>query len=286
MKLTRSEFLRGTAATALAVALRGTTVLAQGAPLITRKVGKTGEVLPIVGLGTAQTFGDHIDGPEFASRKAVIQALLDNGGTVIDSSPTYSKAEIVVGRALKELGTRNKAYISGKISISGEQAGIDQFNKSMQEYGIDRMELLHIHNIRDFNVHLKTVRRLKDEGKVKAIGVTHFQDRSHDELIKVIKASNLDWVQFNYALDGREAEDDLLPLAKDLGMGVMINLPFGRNRLFQKVAGKPLPEWAKEFDADSWGQFFLKYILANDAALSTTWGPRAADFRMPLCASA
>ena len=265
MDLTRGEFLKLVGGTTAAVAMGGPAVLAQGAPLITRKVAKTGEVVPIVGLGTAQTFGDATEGEGFAQRKAVIQALIDGGSGLIDTAPTYSKAELVIGRALKDLGARGKAYISTKISISGEQAGIDQFAKSLKDLGTDKVELLHIHNLRDFNVHLKTVRRLKEEGKARAIGVTHFQERSYDELAAAIKTAGLDWVQVNYAMDGREAEEKLLPLAKDLGMGVMINLPFGRARLFQKVAGKQVPEWAKEFDAVSWGQFFLKFILANGA---------------------
>lgn len=269
MDMTRKEFLRLTAGTAALLTAGGpgaiNAALAGDAPLIMRKVGKTGEVLPVIGLGTAQTFGDVMEGEGYIQRKGVIQALVEGGGTLIDTAPTYSNAEAVMGKAIRELGTRNKIYISTKISITGEKAGIDQFNQTLKDLGTDHVELLHIHNLRDFDTHLKTVRRLKDEGKIKAAGVTHFQDRSHDDLIKVMKTANLDWVQVNYAMDGREAEDDVLPLAKDLGMGVMLNLPFGRGRLFEKVKGKELPDWAKEFDANSWGQFFLKYLVANEA---------------------
>ena len=233
---------------------------------MTRKVGKTGEVLPLVGLGTAQPFGDVIEGDGFEQRKNVIKALTDNGGTLIDTSPTYSNAEAVTGKAMRELGTRSKIYISTKISITGEQAGIDQFNKSLKDLGTDHVELLHIHNLRDFDTHLKTVRRLKAEGKAKAIGATHFQDRSYDDMVKVMKTANLDWIQINYAIDDRGAEKEILPLAKDLGMGVMLNLPFGRDRLFDKVKGKAVPEWAiQDLGCDTWAKFFLKYLISNEA---------------------
>jgi aryl-alcohol dehydrogenase-like predicted oxidoreductase len=283
MDLTRKEFLRLSVGTAALLATNGITDLfaadtsAHG-PIITRKVGKTGEVLPVVGLGTAQTFGDVIEGPGYEQRKGVIKALTDNGGTLIDTAPTYSNAEAVTGKAMRELGTRDKIYISTKISITGEQAGIDQFNKSLKDLGTDHVELLHIHNLRDFDTHLKTVRRLKAEGKTKAIGATHFQDRSYDDMVKVMKSANLDWVQINYAIDDRGAEKEILPLAKDLGMGVMLNLPFGRDRLFDKVKGKDVPDWAvKEFDADTWGKFFLKYLVSNDAVTCAIPGTTFAE---------
>ena len=269
MDLSRKDFLRMGAGAAAFLATGGPAMvggaLAGEATVITRKVGRTGEVMPVIGLGTAQTFGDVMEGEGFEARKGVIKALVDHGGTLIDTSPTYSNAEALTGKALKDLGTRDKIYISTKISITGEKAGLDQFAKTLKDLGTNHVELLHIHNLRDFDTHLKTVKRLKEEGKIKATGLTHFQDRSHDDLIKYMKSAELDWVQVNYAMDGREAEDDVLPLAKDLGMGVMLNLPFGRGRLFDKVKGKQLPEWAKEFDANSWGQFFLKYLVANEA---------------------
>jgi aryl-alcohol dehydrogenase-like predicted oxidoreductase len=270
MDITRMEFLRMTAGSATLLAAGGLGAIADAfaadAPLLTRKVPKTGEVLPLVGLGTAQTFGDVLEGEGFEQRKNVIKAHVDNGGVLIDTSPTYSGAEAVIGKAMRELGNRNKIYISTKISIDGEKAGIDQFNKSLKDLGTDHVELLHIHNLRDFDTHLKTVRRMKDEGKAKAIGATHFQERGFEPMIKVMKTANLDWIQINYAIDDRGAEKDILPLAKDLGMGVMLNLPFGRDRLFDKVKGKDVPQWAvKDLGCDTWAKFFLKYLISNDA---------------------
>ena len=270
MELTRKDFLRLSAGSAALLAAGGPGAIADAlageAPILTRKVGKTGEVLPLVGLGTAQTFGDVIEGEGFEQRKGVIKALTDSGGTLIDTSPTYSNAEAVTGKAMRELGTRSKIYISTKISIDGEKAGIDQFNKSLKDLGTDHVELLHVHNLRDFDTQYRTVRRLKEEGKAKAIGATHFQDRSHDALIKVMKSSNLDWIQINYAIDDRGAEKEILPLAKDLGMGVMLNLPFGRDRLFDKVKGKNVPDWAvQDLGCDTWAKFFLKYLISNEA---------------------
>jgi aryl-alcohol dehydrogenase-like predicted oxidoreductase len=278
MKLTRGEFLRGAAAAGAVLALAPLSpVLAQSQNLILRRIPSTGEMIPAIGLGTAQNFGEAADEATFASRKAVIQALLEGGGTVIDTSPTYTKADQVIGRALAELGMRDKAHISGKISISGEQAGVDQLNQEFKDLRTDKIETVHVHNLRDTTAHLKTLRRLKDEGKIKYIGVTTSFANAYDNMIDTLNREKLDWMQINYALDGREVEKRILPLARDKGVAVMINLPFGRNRLFSKVRDKTLPGWAAEIDCTSWAQVFLKFVLANEAVTVAIPGTNRAE---------
>ena len=273
--LTRAEFMKvvlGSVATGAVLGIGRPFLWAAESPLLTRKIPKSGEVLPVVGLGTAETFGV-ADAPEaYNARKKVLKALLEGGGKIVDTSPTYASAESVVGRALQELGLRDKAFIATKISISGEQAGIAQHQKSVKDLRTTKIDLLQVHNLRDTEAHLKTLRRLKEQGQIRYLGVTHFQASSYGRLAEILRREPLDFVQLNYSLEVREAEKVLLPLAKDKGVAVLVNLPFGRASLFRKVRGKTLPEWAADFDAKSWGQIFLKFILANDAVTAVIPG--------------
>lgn len=264
MNLTRAEFLKGAAAGA-ALALAPRSPRAQAAPLISRKIPSSGEAVPAIGLGTAQSFGEGLEGEAYAARKAVIRTLLEGGGTVIDTAPVYSRAEEVIGRALAELGMRPKAFLSTKVSITGEQAGIDQMAKTFSDLKAQKIECMLVHNLRDTEVHLKTLRRMQDEGRIKYIGATTSFTGAHERMAETMLAHKLDWIQIDYALDNRNAEGRILPIARDKGIAVMINLPFGRTRLFSKVRGKPLPGWAAELGCTSWAQIFLKFVLAHDA---------------------
>lgn len=273
--LTRAEFMKvvlGNVAAGAVLSMGHPFLWAAESPLLTRRIPKSGELLPVVGLGTAQSFGDADDPQSFNARKEVLKALLEGGGTIVDTSPTYDAAESVVGRALQELGLRDKAFIATKISIGGEQAGIAQHQKSVKDLRTTKIDLLQVHNLRDTEAHLRTLRRLKEQGQIRYLGVTHSQTSAHGRLAEVLRREPLDFVQLNYSLDVREAEKVLLPLAKDKGVAVLVNLPLGRGSLFRKVRGKKLPEWAAEFDAKSWGQVFLKFILANDAVTAVIPG--------------
>lgn len=273
--LTRAEFLTlSLGATAGAMtAFAGPPALALDGPIRTRKVPKSGEAVPVVGLGTARSFGYAGDQAEFDARKAAIKTLLDGGGTVIDTSPTYGDSEAIVGRALQELRMREKAFIATKVSITGERAGIDQHRQSVKDLRTPKFDLLQIHNLRDTKVHLKTVRRLKEEGKVRYIGVTHFRAHAYDRLAEVMRDEPLDFVQLGYSIAFRDAESELLPLARDKGIATLINVPYARGRLFSLVKGRKVPDWAKaEFDAESWGQFFLKYVLSHEAVTAAIPG--------------
>lgn len=277
--MTRQRFLKlaGGAAGALAAErLLGplSTAWAQGGPVYdpavtakpvqTRPIPSSGEALPIVGMGTAVVYEIETGDPKFPALVEAVRAFLQGGGKLIDTSPTYGRAEENLGEIFKRTGLRDKAFLATKISTSGEKAGIDQAAGSFKNMGTLRFDLLQVHNIRDTATHLKTIRKLKDEGKVRYIGITTSFERSYPEYEQIMKSEKLDFIQIDYALDNRKAEDRILPLAKDRGMTVLTALPFGRNRLLTKARGKELPEWAKkELDCASWANYFLKYLLGH-----------------------
>ncbi len=266
--ITRAAFLSG-AGSAIAVGaglpFSATVAAAARAPVIRRKIPKSGESLVAVGLGTAKAFGFPRSEADFNARKEVLKVLIGGGATVIDTSPTYGRAEAVLGRALKELGLREKVFIATKISIFGKADGIAQNRRSGRDLQTGRFDLLQVHNLKDTAAHLRTIRALKDRGSVRYAGITHFFSSAHGELVDVLRRQKLDFVQFNYSLADRKAERELLPFVADQGIAAMINVPFARGRLFRAVRGVKLPEWAAEFDARSWGQFFLKFVLAHEA---------------------
>lgn len=266
--LTRKDFLKLTTA-AVATGVMATTGLGsvarvQSSDLLHRKIHSTGEMIPAVGLGTAMTFGDLSE--DFNQRKNAIAALFREGATVIDTSPTYSDAEQVVGMALDELGLREQCFLATKISIRGKQAGIDQNNKSFEDLRTNKMELLQVHNLRDTDAHLETINGLREEGKVKYVGITHFRDSQNDDAAKVIENNKIDFIQCHYNLLDQTIENRVLPAAREHGVAVMVNVPFARGKLFGPTAGAGLetPEWAKDFGVDSWGKFFLKFILGHE----------------------
>lgn len=261
--ITRAEFLKLAGAAAAATVTNGPLAFAANQPMLKRTIPKSGEAIPVIGLGTAYEFSHAADEAAFNARKEVIRVLLEGGGAVIDTSPTYAQAEPIIGRALAELNARPKTFIATKISTSGEKAGIDQFERTVKDLRADKIDLIQIHNLRDLDVHMKTARRLKDHGLVRYIGATHYHAGGLAGLEAAMRAHPLDFIQINYSIDARESEKRVLPLAKDLGMATLINVPFGRGGVFRAARGKPLPEWAKDFDAESWGQFFLKFVLAT-----------------------
>ncbi len=270
--ITRAEFLKLAAGAAAATFVGGSPALA-AAPLLKRKIPKSGEEIPVIGLGTAYEFSRAADAAAFNARRDVIRTLLEGGGTVIDTAPVYAQAEDIIGRALAELKARPRAFIASKISISGEQAGIDQFAGSIKDLRADQIDLIQIHNLRDTDIHIKTARRLKDHGLVRYIGATHYTAGGLAGLEAAMRAHPFDFIQINYSIDARESEKRVLPLAKDLGMAALINVPLGRGGVFRAARGHPLPEWAAEFDAASWAQFFLKFVLATEgvtAAIPST----------------
>ena len=257
----RSAFL----ALAGAGLLAGGTRAQSGGTMDKRKIPSSGEMLPAVGLGTWQTFDVGTSAAERAPRADVLKALFEAGGSVIDSSPMYGRSEGVAGDLLAEAGTRSKAFVATKVWTSGRDAGIAQMQQSMRLLRTDAIDLMQIHNLLDWKTHLPTLRAWKKDGKLRYIGVTHYTASAHDSLIDVLKAEKFDFMQVNYSIDDRNAEQRLLPFARDNGVAVLINLPFGGGGLLRKLAGRKLPDWAGEIGCASWAQVLLKYVLAHQA---------------------
>lgn len=233
--------------------------------ILKRNIHSTGEKLPVVGLGTWQTFDVSTSQEQREPLKEVLKTLLQKGGAVVDSSPMYGRSEEVVGSLSTELKVNDKLFIATKVWTHGKDHGIRQMNDSLRLMRRKRIELMQIHNLTDWQTHINTLRAWKDEGKIRYIGVTHYTDSAHDRLVSIIGKEKVDFVQINYNLLERNAEKKLLPYAQDNGVAVLINQPFASGSLFQKVRGKTLPSWAREFDCNSWAQFFLKFIVSHPA---------------------
>jgi diketogulonate reductase-like aldo/keto reductase len=233
--------------------------------MLTRPIPKTGEPLPVVGLGTWQTFDVEMTPEELQPRREVLRTLFEAGGKVIDSSPMYGRAEAVVGVLLKDMGALDKPFIATKVWTSGEAAGVRQMDDSAARMQAP-IDLMQVHNLLDWRTHLKTLRAWKAQKKVRYIGITHYTVPALDELAAVIRAEPaVDFVQLAYSINVREAEARLLPLCAERGIATLINQPFDSGALFRKVRGKALPGWAAEIGCASWGQVFLKYILGHPA---------------------
>jgi len=266
MKLTRKEFLKLSASAGAALTL-GTTGLAKAAPSMTRRaIPKSGEMLPVVGLGTSRVFDVTGDAEEMSQRRKVLETLFDGGGSVIDSAPTYGNSETIAGRLLNQMGARDKAFIATKISTRGEREdGIKQMQGAMGRWHTGKIDLMQVHNLKGTEMHLESIRDWRKAGRIRYVGITHYRDDAHQDLERVLRSEVVDFVQLNYSVLNRNAEKILLPLAAEKGVAVLVNVPFGRGGLFRLVRGKKVPDWAAEFGASSWGQVFLKYILANPA---------------------
>jgi diketogulonate reductase-like aldo/keto reductase len=230
-----------------------------------RKIPKSGESIPAVGLGTSRTFNVDASETERRGPREVMQAFAAAGGRVVDTSPMYGEAETVVGDLAQHLHLSGKLFLATKVWTSGRDDGIRQMENSFKRLRTTRMDLMQIHNLLDWQTHLKTLRAWKEQGKLRYIGITHYTESAYDDLAKVLKKEDLDFVQFNYSIAEREAEQRLLPLAQERRVAVLVNRPFARSGLFDKVRGKELPAWAKDIDCATWAQFFLKFILAHPA---------------------
>lgn len=232
----------------------------RAAPLLRKKIPSSGEEIPLVGLGTARRY----EGLEPGQRETLAR-FVALGGTVIDTAPVYGDAETVVGDLLDQLGIRDGLFLATKVSITGREAGVQQIERSFKRLRTRTIDLVAVHNLRDTAVHLPTLRELRKEGRIRYVGITTSFDRQYADFEQTMRREALDFIQVDYALDNRGAGERILPLAADRGMAVMVNLPFGRGRLFEAVRGKALPPWAAECDCASWPQFFLKYIVSHPA---------------------
>jgi diketogulonate reductase-like aldo/keto reductase len=233
--------------------------------MLKRKIPKSGEAIPAVGIGTSDVFDVAASAQERAPVKDVLRRFVELGGRVVDTSPMYGRAETVIGDVAQELGVAKSLFIATKVWIRGRDAGVEQMNSSMAKLKAPGIDLMQVHNLVDLQTQLATLRDWKQQGKLRYIGVTHYTVSSHQELEDLVRKEKLDFVQFNYSIATRDAEARLLPACAETGTATLINRPFEDGALFSRVKGKPLPGWAKEFDCETWAQFFLKFILSHEA---------------------
>ena len=238
---------------------------ARGAAMIERRIPKTGEAIPAIGLGTWQVFDVAGNAAEMAQAKETLKVFVEPGWRVIDSSPMYGSSESVTGQLATELGVRAKLFVATKVWTTGRQAGIRQMEDSMKKLRVERLDLMQVHNLQDTDTHLATLRDWKSAGRVRYVGVTHYHSGAHADLERFVKRGDIDFIQVNYSIAEPEADRRLLQAAADSRVAVIVNRPFVTGEMFRQVKGKPLPDWAKEIGCASWAQFFLKWILAHPA---------------------
>ena len=280
----------------LASALAGFNSLtfAQSNPVLTRAIPRTGEKLPVIGIGTAIVFDIGNDAEQRADRTKVIHTVLDGGARMIDTAPSYGSAETVVGDLLSAMKVRERVFLATKVRENSNDAFTAQMKTSQQRLRSEKFDLMQMHNVgfnerKQFASQLAILREWKQQGVFRYIGVTHSQDqsRANERLIEMLRTEKLDFIQVNYSMAERSVEEKLLAVAADTGTAVLCNLPFARGALFRAVRGKAVPDWAKaEFDAPTWGQFFLKYMLAQPAINAVLPGTDKAEYMIDNLAAA
>lgn len=262
--MSRADFLRLAAGAAAGLLFGGRAVAA--APVMQRRpIPTSGESLPVIGLGTYRVFDVAPGSTEYARLPGVLEALFAAGGSVIDSSPMYGRAEETTGELLAAAGSRRQAFVASKVWVEGRDAGRRQMDASLRLLRAEPLDLMQVHNLVDWRNQLATLREWKQAGRIRYIGVTHYHASAYDELAAVLRAERLDFLQINYSLDEREAERSILPLAAERGLAVLINRPFGGGGLLRRLRDRPLPAWAAEIEATSWAQLLLKFVLGQPA---------------------
>lgn len=265
IKLGRRAFLRWLGGLGAALALRPGAGSAAAPAAIAKTIPATGERVPTIGMGSWITFDVGEDEAARATRVQVLQAFFDRGGAMIDSSPMYGSSEDVIGHCLARIENKTRLFAATKVWTPGKWLGERQMEASRKSWGVPRFDLMHIHNMLVWETHLETLKAMKAAGRIRYLGITTSHGRRHAEMEQALAREPFDFVQFTYNLVDREVEQRLLPLAAERRIAVVINRPFRGGSLFGRVRGKPLPEWAREFDCANWAQFFLKFIVAHPA---------------------
>jgi aryl-alcohol dehydrogenase-like predicted oxidoreductase len=278
--MNRREFIKTGIAAGAALALPDLHLFAQGTPLIQKKIPSSGEMIPIIGLGTARRYEEVTSDTEKVPLRETILKFKEVGLKVIDSSPSYGTAEAVVGEIVEGLKIRDSLFLATKVSLrkDGRDEGLKQIEQSFKRLRTNKIDLIAVHNLRDTDIQLNTLHEMKHARRIGYVGITTSFDNQYGEFEQTMKKETLDFIQVDYALDNRNAGERIIPLAADRGMAVMINLPFGRGRLFKAVQGKQLPPWAAEFDCTSWPQFFLKYIVSHPAVTCAVPGMARVEY--------
>ena len=251
-------------AAAVALGVAPGPVMGERKSMLRKEIPSSSETLPVIGLGTYSVFDVASTADEIATRKEIVARLTDAGGSLIDTSPMYNRSEKVIGDVIDAGIGRNSLFLATKVWTDGKAAGERQMQRSAELMNTDIIDLMQVHNLRDTALHMETIRALQSEGRIRYSGLTHYTAGAHEALAREMAAFKPEFIQINYSLGEREAEERVLPMAQDLGIAVLINRPFRAGQLFHAVAGRELPEFARAF-ADSWGQFFLKYIISHPA---------------------
>ncbi len=273
MTLTRRALLAGLAAGAAAPA-----ALAQAAPLLKKPIPSTGELIPIIGLGSARRYEEARTEADMAPLRDTFRRFRELGGTVVDTAPSYGNAEGIMGDIIADLGIRRDLFIATKVGVDNIEQGRAQIAESFRKLRTDRIDLLAVHNLRDITNELAYLRELKQAGRIRYVGATTSFDRQYEAFEQMMRRETLDSIQIDYALDNRNAAERVIPLAAERGMAVFINLPFGRGSVFRATQGKELPAWAAEIDVTTWAQFMLKYLVSHPAVTCAVPGMAQARY--------
>jgi diketogulonate reductase-like aldo/keto reductase len=261
----RRAFLAAAGAVGLAAGIGFAPALALPAPILRRTIPRTGEALPVIGMGTWITFNVGKDAALRAGRAKVLETVLARGGAMVDSSPMYGSSEEVIGHCLAQIDSKEALFAATKVWTPLQWLGVRQMEESERLWGTKRFDLMQVHNLLDWDAHLETLKAWKAEGRIRYIGMTTSHGSRHEEMAEIIARQPIDFVQFTYNILDREAEARLLPLAAERGLGVIVNRPFQGGDLFDRFARHPLPDWAAEIDCANWAQFFLKFAVSHPA---------------------
>lgn len=275
--ISRRQYLRNSALAGAALTLPPGLLQALEGNIIKRTIPSTGENLPVVGLGSSATFRTVAQSDDVSALREVLKTLFENGGTVFDTAPGYGASEEVAGGLVQELDATEKVFWATKVNVASRGGGSAdpararaQIDRSFQYIGKDPIDLIQVHNLGDVPTQLAILKELKEAGRVRYIGITFTGARRYPDLAQVMKDEPLDFIGVDYAVDNTESAEVILPLAQDRGIAVLGYVPFGRTRLWSRVRGREVPEWAAEFGANSWGQFFIKYCLSHPAITTVT----------------
>ena len=276
--LTRRDYLKYTGMAGATCALPGGFIVGQDrGPIIKRAIPKSGEEIPVVGLGSSATFQTVAQSEDVTALKGVFQTLVDNGGSVFDTAPGYGAAEEVAGQIVQDLGLTDGLFWATKVNVAPRGGGAAvpaaaraQIDRSFDHIGKDPIELLQVHNLADLETQMPIVQELKEAGRIRYVGTTSTSIRRYPDPARAMRDYPLDFIGVDYAVDNRTSAEEILPLAEDLGIAVLGYVPFGRTRLWARVRGREVPAWAQEFGADSWGKFFIKFVIAHPAITCVT----------------
>jgi aryl-alcohol dehydrogenase-like predicted oxidoreductase len=278
--VTRREYLKLSLAAGAALAVGPRLLLANPArrgELITRAIPSSGERIPVVGLGSSATFAEVARSEDVSALREVFSAMLEHGGAVFDTAPAYGASEEVSGRIAKELGLTERIFWATKLNVAQGPGGSadprtarEQLSRSFERIGKDPIDLIQVHSLGDIPTQLPILKEAKEAGKLRYVGVTTTSTGQYEQLIDLMRRERLDFIGIDYAVDNRDVEETILPLAQERGTAVMVYMPFGRTRLWNRVRGRDVPDWAAEFGAHTWAQFFLKFALSHPAVTVVT----------------